>query len=180
MATNADIQGIGGNAEGKTVEITLRKRGGEAPARVTAAIVPNITRIMKKDENVFRQLINSSVNELKHQPNAQGIHERKFQMCTGGRVDMLLGQNMGQDYFPTEVAILSKDNTKGLKISRHQIELQDETKEFGISGSFPKIFSYMYDKETHPKTLTIQENLQQAQEEIDSVFPQDASVEIPR
>ena len=93
---------------------------------------------------------------------------------------MLISQNVGQDYFPTEVAILSKDNTKSLKISRHQIELQDETKEFGISGSFPTTFPYMYSKKQHPKTLTIQENPQQAQHEVDQVFPLVASVEIPR
>ena len=102
-------------------------------------------------------------------------------MCTGVRVDILFGQTLGQHYFPREVAILSNKNTKGLKVTRlNQIELQDESKEFGISGSFPAIFAYMYDRKEHPKTLIVQDNPQQAQHEIDQVFPMGASVEIPR
>ena len=60
---------------------------------IKASVVPNITKILEKDENLFRQLIQFSVNELRDFPNAKGIHESKFQQCRGGRIDMLIGQN---------------------------------------------------------------------------------------
>ena len=56
-------------------------------------------------------MIKFSVNEIKNNPEimkksmAEGIHETRFQMCTGGRVDILFGQNLGQDYFPSAVGL---------------------------------------------------------------------------
>ena len=116
---NSNVQGIGGAAKGKTVELTLSKKRGEKGAIIKASVVPNITNILKKDENLFRHLIQFSVNELKDSPRAEGIHESKFQQCRGGRIDMLIGQNIGQDYFPEEIATLSQGNGQGLRIPRH-------------------------------------------------------------
>ena len=45
---------------------------------------------------------------------------------------MLIGQNVGQDYFPKEIAAFDC----GLKVSKHRIQLYDEARNLGFSGRF--------------------------------------------
>ena len=70
---------------------------------------------------------------------------------------MLLGQDIGQDFFPKEIATY----TCGLKISEHRIKLFDMNRYIGFSGSFPAHFVTMYSLDDHPKTLLLQECPQQ-------------------
>ena len=84
---------------------------------------------------------------------------------------MLLGQNIGQDFYPKEVATF----TCGLKVSEHRIKLFDKKRYLGFSGSFPAHFVTMYSLEDHPKTLLLQECPQQLKEEEKSVFRVPAS-----
>ena len=84
---------------------------------------------------------------------------------------MLIGQNVGQDFFPEEIATLNC----GLKVSRHRIQLFDETRYLGFSGRFPVRFSPMYSVIEHPKALAIQNYPQQAEHEEEQVFRLGAS-----
>ena len=84
---------------------------------------------------------------------------------------MLIGQNVGHDFFPEEIATLNC----GLKVSRHRIQLFDETRYLGFSGRFPARFSPMYSVLEHPKALAIQNYPQQAEHEEDQVFHLGAS-----
>ena len=89
---------------------------------------------------------------------------------------MLIGQNLGQDFFPDEIATLNC----GLKISRHQMQLYDEDGRLAFSGTFPARFSPMYNEVEHPRALAIQERPQQADHEERQVFQVDASAPPPR
>ena len=79
---------------------------------------------------------------------------------------MLIGQNIGQNFFPQEIATLDC----GLKISRHQIQLYDEDRYLGFNGIFPTRFSPMYNEIEHPRALAIQERPQQAEHAEEQVF----------
>ena len=83
---------------------------------------------------------------------------------------MLLGQNMGHDFFPEEIATF----TCGLKISMHQIKLQNEKQYLGFSGRFPAQFTTMYTTNDHPRALVIQDSPKRFEHEEESVFREDA------
>ena len=89
---------------------------------------------------------------------------------------MLIGQNIGQDFFPEEIATINC----GLKISRHRIQLYDEDRYLEFSGTFPARFSPMYNKIEHPRALAIQERPQQAEHEERQVFRVNGSVPPPK
>ena len=79
---------------------------------------------------------------------------------------MLLGQNIGQDFYPKEIATF----TCGLKISIHQIKLY-----LGFSGIFLAHFEPMYSVDDHPRALMIQESPQRFEHEEETVFREGAS-----
>ena len=89
---------------------------------------------------------------------------------------MLIGQNVGQDFFQQEIATFSC----GLKVSKHRIQLYDETRYLGFSGRFPAQFSPMYSINEHPKVLAIQDYPQQVEHEEDQVFHLVASAPHPK
>ena len=89
---------------------------------------------------------------------------------------MLIGQNVGQDFFPREIATF----TCGLKVSIHQIKLHDENRYLGFSGRFPAQFTTMYTINAHPRALGIQEFPRRYKHEVESVFQEDASARPPR
>ena len=84
---------------------------------------------------------------------------------------MLLGQDIGGDFFPKEISTYKC----GLKISEHRMKLFDEKRYLGFSGSFPAHFVSMY-----PKALLLQECPQQLKEEEGSVFQKPASAKSQR
>ena len=89
---------------------------------------------------------------------------------------MLLGQDIGRDFFPKEVSTYKC----GLKVSEHRIKLFDENCYLGFSGSFPAHFVSMYSLDDHPTTLLLQECPQQLKEEEESVFQKPASAKNQR
>ena len=88
----------------------------------------------------------SSVEALKKKKEVRAITVDNFQQAPGGKIQMLIGQNVGQDFFPHEIAT----STCGLRVSMHRIELYDETRYLGFSGRFPAHFSPMYTINDHP------------------------------
>ena len=117
-SSNSNINGIGGIARGKVVEVKLHSRNKEK------FIVSNATVV---DDN--------------------------FQQVPVGNIQMLNGQNVGQEFFPREIATF----TCGLKVLMHQIKLHNESRYLGFSGRFPAQFTTMYTVNDHPKALVIQE-----------------------
>ena len=87
------------------------------------------------------------------------------------RIQMLLGQNIGQDFYPKEIATF----TCGLKVSKHRIKLFNRKRYLGFSGIFPAHFETMYSVDDHPRALMLQESPQQFEHEEETVFREHAS-----
>ena len=99
-----------------------------------------------------------------------------FQLVPGGKIQLLLGLDVGNDFFPKEISTFRS----GLKVSEHRMKLSDPTRFLGFSGSFPAQFTPMYSQENHPRALLMQENPQVLQEEEKSVFRVPASAQKKR
>ena len=91
-----------------------------------------IIRLQPKDEDRFNQLTKATVDHdsLKQNEKFEMITENNFQQVPGGKIQMMIGQNVGQDFFPRKVATF----TCGLKVSMHRIKLYDENRYLGFSG----------------------------------------------
>ena len=87
---------------------------------------------------------------------------------------MLLGLDIGRDFFPKEISTYKC----GLQVSEYRIKLFDERRYLGFSGSFPAHFTSMYSPTSHPKALLMQEcPQQQFEEEGRAVFRKPASAQ---
>ena len=95
-----------------------------------------------------------SAEALKNRKGFSGITEDNFQHVPGGKIQMLIGQNAGQDFFPKEIATF----TCGLKVSMHQTKVHDKKRYLGFSGRFPAQFTTMYTTNDHPTALVIQDS----------------------
>ena len=143
---------------------------------INATVVDEIMQLTIKDEDRFNQLTKSSAEALRNKEGFTKVTEDNFQQVPGGKIQILIGQNVGQDFFPHEIATF----TCGLKVSMHQIKLYDENRYLGFSGRFPAQFSTMYNINDHPKVLAIQEFPHQSEHEEDQVFHVVASAPHPK
>ena len=75
---------------------------------------------------------------------------------------MLIGQNIGQDFFPQPIVELDC----GLKISKMRIPLQDENRYLGFSGTFPTPFASMYNKHEHTRAFDEKETFDKTLNEV--------------
>ena len=121
-------------------------------------------------------LTKESAEEVRHKKGYENVTMKNFQQVPGGKIQMLLGQDIGGDFFPKEVSTYRC----GLKVSEHRMKLFDTKRYLGFSGSFPAHFVSMYSMEDHPKTLLLQEYPQQLKEEEESVFRKPASAKTQR
>ena len=62
---NSNINGIGGIARGKVVELELESRNKEKSIVITATVVDEIMNLQRKNENRFNQLTKSSAEALR-------------------------------------------------------------------------------------------------------------------
>ena len=114
-----------------------------------------------------------SADAVKHKRGYKNVTKENFQQVPGGKIQMLLGQDIVGDFFPKEVAAY----TCGLKVSEHRIKLFDENRYLGFSCSFPAHFVSMYSLDDHPKTLLLQECPQQLKEKEELVFRKPACLQ---
>ena len=84
----------------------------------------------------------------------------------GGKIQLLLGLDVGNDFFPKEISTFRS----GLKVSEYRKRLTDSTRYLGFSGSFPAKFTPMYSQENHPKAYLMQEDPNILKEEEKSFF----------
>ena len=166
------IAGIGGTTDGKVVSLVLSSRDGRQ-IRINASIVEEIATIKKKDTNRFELLTRESAEAVRRIKGYEHVTEDNFQRVPGGRIQMLLGLDIGRDFFPKEISTYKC----GLQISEYRIKLFDERRYLGFSGSFPAHFTSMYSPTSHPKVLLMQECPQHLEEEERSVFHRPASAQ---
>ena len=110
----------------EVVTLELFNRSGTMKIIIKASVVDEITTLRKKDKNRFDLLTRESVDALEHKKGYEKVTKENFQQVPGGKIQMLLGQDIGQDFFPKEIAT----NTCGLKISEHRIKLFDMKRYF--------------------------------------------------
>ena len=99
--------------------MSLESRTGVKTIVIKATVVDEIMNLQKKHENRFSQLTIESADALKKKKGFEKVTKENFQQVPGGKIQMLLGQNIGQDFYPREIATF----TCCLKVSIHQIKL---------------------------------------------------------
>ena len=172
---SSNIKGIGGTTKGKVVTMDLTNRDGKR-IRINASVANEIATLKKKDKARFDILTEDSAEEVRRQEGYENITKNNFQMVPGGKIQMLVGLDVGNDFFPKEISTFRS----GLKVSEHRMKLSDPNRFLGFSGSFPAHFTSMYSPRNHPRALLMQECPQQLQEEEKSVFHKAASAQNQR
>ena len=172
---SSNIKGIGGTAKGKVVSMDITNRYGTR-ARINASVVNEIATIKKKDKARFDSLTEESAEEVRRKEGNKNITKNNFQLVPGGKIQLLIGLDVGNDFFPREISTFKS----GLKVSEHRMKLSDQDRFLGFSGSSPAHFTSMYFPKNHPRALLMQECPQQLQEEEKSVFQVTASVQNQR
>ena len=162
---NSNIKGIGGMTKGKVVTMDLTNRYGTR-IRINASVVDEIATLKKKDKARFELLTEESAEEVKRQEGYKNITKDNFQQVPGGKIQMLLGLDIGNDFFPREISTFRS----GLKVLEHRMKISGSKRFLGFSGSFPAHFVSMYSQKDHPRALLMQECPQQLKEEEKSVF----------
>ena len=109
---SSNIKGIGGTAKGKVVTMDLTNRYG-TKIRINAAVVDEIATIKKKDKTRYDLLIKESTEEVKRQEGYENITRDNFQLVPGGKIQLLIELDVGNDFFPKEISTFRS----GLKIS---------------------------------------------------------------
>ena len=109
---SSNIKGIGGTAKGKVVEFEITNRYGTR-ARIKASVVDEITTIKNKDGNRYKKLIHESAEEVKKVKGYEKATIRNFQLVPGGKIQLLLGLDVGSNFFPKEISTFRS----GLKVS---------------------------------------------------------------
>ena len=162
---SSSIKGIGGAAKGKIVEFEISNRVGTR-IRIKASVVEEIAFVPPREEQRYEELINASVEEVRKAEGYEEATADNFQMVSGGKIELLLGLDAGNDFFPREISTYRS----GLKISEYRMCLFDPSRFLGFSGSFPAKYTPMYSSEDHPKALLMQEDPKIAHEDGNSVF----------
>ena len=93
------IAGIGGTTDGMVVSLVLTSRNGRQ-IRINAYIVEEIAAIRKKDSRRFETLIKESADAVRKIKGYEHVREDNFQRVPGGKIQMLLGLDIGRDFFP--------------------------------------------------------------------------------
>ena len=150
---SSNIEGIGGAAKGKVVEFEISNRFGKR-IRIKASVVDKIAFVPPLEEKSYKELIDASVQEVRKAKGFENATAENFQMVPGGKIELLLGLDAGNDFFPKEIS----NYRSGLKISQYRMNMFDPARTLGFSGSFPAKYAPMYLPAEHPKALIMQEN----------------------
>ena len=98
----SSIKGIGGTAKEKVVEFEITNRYGTR-ARIKASVVDEITTIKNKDRDRYENLIHESAEEVKKVKGYENATVDNFKLVPGGKIQLLLGLDIGNDFFPKEM-----------------------------------------------------------------------------
>ena len=172
---SSSIKGIGGTAKGKVVEFEISNREGTR-VRIKASVVDKIAIVPPKDEQRYKELIHDSIKEVRKARGYEKATIDNFQLVPGGKIELLLGLDVGHDFFPKEISTYKS----GLKVSEYRMSLFDPSRFLGFSGSFPAKYPPMYPLKDHPKTLLMQEDPKSVHENGNLVFRAPASVTTKR
>ena len=164
------IAGIGGSTEGTVVSMVLTNRSGHR-IRINASIVDDIATIKKKDVRRFEEIIKDSTEAIRQVEGYEDVNEENFQRVLGGKIQILIGLDVGKDFFPKELTTFGC----GFQISEHRMKLFDDNRYLGFSGSYSAPFTRS--PGVHSRVLLAQDHPERFDEEERSVFQITASVQ---
>ena len=72
--------------------------------KINASIVDEIATIKKLDKKRFEMLTKESADAVRRITGYENIKENNFQRVPGGKIQMLLGLDIGRDIFPKEIS----------------------------------------------------------------------------
>ena len=84
--------------------------------RINASVVDEIATLKKKDRTRFELLTEESADEVKRLEGYKDITKDNFQQTPGETIQILLGLDVGNDFFPKEISSFRS----GLKVSEHE------------------------------------------------------------
>ena len=90
-------------ASGNIVSLILTDKDGRK-IKVNASVVDEIATLKKKDKNKFELLTKDSADAVRRIKGYENITKENFQQVPGGKIKMLLGQDIGGDFFPKEIS----------------------------------------------------------------------------
>ena len=122
--------------KGKVVTMDLTNRYGTR-IRINASVVDEIATLKKKDKARFDLLTEESAEEVKRQEGYENITKDNFQQVPGGKIQMLLGLDIGNDFLPREILTFRS----GLKVSEHRVKLSDYA---SVAASRPTLYQCIH------------------------------------
>ena len=105
----------------------------EESSSIKASVVDKIAIVPPKDEQRYKELIHDSIKEVRKARGYEKATIDNFQLVPGGKIELLLGLDVGHDLFPKEISTYKS----GLKVSEYRMSLFDPSRFLGFSGSFP-------------------------------------------
>ena len=100
---SSNIKGIGGTATGKVVTMDLTNKYGTR-IRINASVVDEIATLKKKDKARYDLLTEESAEEVRRQKGYENLTKNNFQLVPGGKIQLLIGLDVGNDFFPKEIS----------------------------------------------------------------------------
>ena len=85
-SSNSNINGIGGVAKGKVVEVKLYSRNEEKSIVINATVVDEIMHLPVKDGDRFDQLTMASAEALRNKEGFTKVTKNNFQQVPGGKI----------------------------------------------------------------------------------------------
>ena len=71
---------------------------------INATVVDEIMQLPIKNEDRFDQLTKASAEALRNKEGLRKVTKDNFQQVPGGKIQIIIGRNVGQDFFPREIA----------------------------------------------------------------------------
>ena len=140
----------------------MARRDGTV-VRVNVNVVDDIITTKRQDDDTASRLAHYSAKILSKDPQYRHVQAKNFQQALGGRIELLLGQNL-RDFFPVTIMNIHG----GLTITKMQVKLQEEEKFLGFAGTFPGFFETR--RFGHPRALAMQEDQEHDEHADNQVF----------
>ena len=183
LITNGNVELIEWGKDTSTQGLSNIQVGGQAakvfiPAPETDpevrgyhiwAIIQDVI-IQTLDKYPPLHLLEYSVDKLQGIPGYERAKADNFQPRLGGNVEMLIGNDL-TELHPKVISVIHD----GFNIVHHRARLYNTDQFLGFSGVFPTGMEPIYQLESHPRALHYADHPQQADHEMQSVFPEAAS-----
>ena len=95
------ISGIGGRTKSEVGELTLTRNDGTV-VTANVNVVDEILTTKKQSKETLNRLAQYAAQIIREYPEYRDVQADNFQQVEGGRIELLLGQNL-RDFFPVTI-----------------------------------------------------------------------------